>query len=529
MISSEKQLVEIFPSCRRIIGAESWQQIHGILDPSSFPEILASQLKSLDLAPWLPDLARLEYAIYYAATLRDELGNVPKEISHNPTLSIVQSGWTGLVEMLGQIVSADKQPIPGKDIILVWLKQSDSEPLIRTATGDELLALKIVVEGLDRKEIANANQTSLANIDKAIYLAVAQGLLLTPPSSLMRDSTVFDGGQKIPEKFLIARTFTLQWHLTQACDLHCKHCYDRSSIGDLSLADAETALDQFYHFCQDHHVDGQVSFTGGNPLLHPQFLEIYREATERGFLAAILGNPSTPERLAEICAIQKPEFFQVSLEGLVEHNDFIRGEGHFQRILAFLDYLREAGIYSMVMLTLTRKNLDQVLPLAELLRGKTDMFTFNRLSMVGEGAQLLTPNREEYESFLEDYLAASASNPVMGLKDNLINIIKERRGETLFGGCAGFGCGAAFNFVALLPDGGVHACRKFHSPIGNIHQQSLSDILDSADARRYRLGPEECNGCRIRHVCGGCLAVISSQGLDISKDRDRCCFLEQPN
>ena len=29
-----------------------------------------------------------------------------------------------------------------------------------------------------------------------------------------------------------------------------------------------------------------------------------------------------------------------------------------------------------------------------------------------------------------------------------------------FGGCTGFGCGAAFNFMAVLPDGEVHACRK---------------------------------------------------------------------
>ncbi len=111
------------------------------------------------------------------------------------------------------------------------------------------------------------------------------------------------------------------------------------------------------------------------------------------------------------------------------------------------------------------------------------------------------------------------------MKDNLINIMRTEAGQEPFGGCAGFGCGAAFNFVALLPDGEVHACRKFPSPIGNVNHQSLADIYDSEAAQRYRLGPSECRGCRIRHVCGGCLAVIGSQGLDISRDRDPCCFI----
>lgn len=81
-----------------------------------------------------------------------------------------------------------------------------------------------------------------------------------------------------------------------------------------------------------------------------------REAADRGFMTAILGNPMPRGRIEEILALQKPEFYQVSLEGLAAHNDYIRGAGHFERTLDFLDLLRELGIYSMVMLTLTRTN-----------------------------------------------------------------------------------------------------------------------------------------------------------------------------
>ncbi len=179
------------------------------------------------------------------------------------------------------------------------------------------------------------------------------------------------------------------------------------------------------------------------------------------------------------------------------------------------------------MLTLTRENMSEVLPLGEKLRGKTDLFTFNRLSQTGEGAALATAAKDEYKEFLQQYLEAVKTNPTMGLKDNLINIVKTDRGEKVFGGCTGYGCGAAFNFCSILPNGDMHACRKFQSPIGNVLESSLLELYNSDAAETYRLGPEECRGCKIRPVCGGCQAVIQSSGLDITLDKDPYCFLEE--
>lgn len=84
-----------------------------------------------------------------------------------------------------------------------------------------------------------------------------------------------------------------------------------------------------------------------------------------------------------------------------------------------------------------------------------------------------------------------------------------------------------FNFVALLPDGEVHACRKFPSPIGNVRESSLRAIYDSAEANRYRQGCGECRGCPVRSVCGGCLAVSHVRGLDVFRQRDPHCFMSE--
>jgi radical SAM protein with 4Fe4S-binding SPASM domain len=109
----------------------------------------------------------------------------------------------------------------------------------------------------------------------------------------------------------------------------------------------------------------------------------------------------------------------------------------------------------------------------------------------------------------------------------LINISRLRKGLPPFGGCTGHGCGAAFNFLTILPDGEAHACRKFPSFIGNINRQRLSEIYDSEAARSYRAGPSACKACPIRPGCGGCLASAYSYGFDVLKDKDPFCFIEE--
>ena len=320
--------------------------------------------------------------------------------------------------------------------------------------------------------------------------------------------------------------FTLQWHLTHACDMHCQHCYDRSRLAALKLDTALGVLDQLERFCAANDVKPSITLSGGNPFFYASFFELYREVAERGFPITILGNPVERDLLERMVAIKVPKYFQVSLEGLREHNDMIRGDGVYDRAMAFLPVLRELGIRSAVMLTLTSGNIDQVLPLAEELRGRADRFTFNRLSQVGEGSELEIPDRETYGRFMVEFLAAQKTNPILGFKDNLFNIFRHELGMKLFGGCTGQGCGAAFNFVALLPNGEVHACRKLPSKIGNILEEDLGTIYASPVAERYRRGCTECDGCPIRRKCGGCLAVSQGQGLDPFADKDPHCFMD---
>jgi selenobiotic family peptide radical SAM maturase len=476
---------------------------------------------------FLSDLARLEWALYQAGLGPSEGDPDPDRLIVNPVLQLLQLFFKNLVPLAQAAGNAESvAPESGEERVLVWRKAETGEVLSRAAREEDLLVLKIVLEEVALETAAAAGGVPAAAIENALKRAAEEGLLIAPRSKIRRDPAAYLHSVVRDREFLESPTFTLQWHITQACDLHCKHCYDRSQRSPLTWEQGVKILKDLDRFCREKRVQGQVSFTGGNPLLHPQFNELYRAARELGFGAAILGNPTTRDRLREIRAIGEPHFFQVSLEGLREHNDWIRGPGHFDRVMEFLEILKELNLYSMVMLTLTRDNLGQVIPLAELLRGKADSFFFNRLSQVGEGAQLQGPGREAYAPFLEAYLEAASGNPIMGLKDNLTNILHYRKGIPIFGGCTGYGCGAAFNFLTLLPDGEVHACRKLPSRIGNILETGLLEIYDSEEARRYRAGTSACRACPIRPVCGGCLAVAYGMGLDIFQDRDPFCFFD---
>lgn len=509
----------IYPTCCHFIKTAPPLPLDQQLKMDIF---LADHPEFLRDHPYLIDLARIEATRY---TTAENLSPVPNHLNSrqiNPNLTLIEVEWQNLPQLL---LDHTVVPHPAKGFVLIWIPQGENKVQCADASSHDLIALKMVTEQIDSRTAALEGNVSIGAIENLLYKAEHKGLLIAPASRIVRPPE-FHQGEVTDPGFFTTPTFTLQWHITQTCDLHCRHCYDRSAIADPDLKQCIRVLDELYDFCNEHHVHTQVTFTGGNPLLYTHFNQLYQEAADRGFMTAILGNPMPRDRIEEILAIRKPEFYQVSLEGLCDHNDYIRGRGHFDRVFTFLDLLQELDIYSMVMLTLTRANMDQVLDLAELLRGRVDLFTFNRLAMVGEGAELTSVPPAEYQNFLKAYLTATEENPCMGLKDNLINIQLHESGKELFGGCAGKGCGAAFNFVALLPNGEVHACRKFPSPIGNLNTQSLTDIYHGVLAKKYRKGPAACAECSIRPVCGGCLAVAYGFGLDIFSDRDPYCCID---
>jgi len=105
------------------------------------------------------------------------------------------------------------------------------------------------------------------------------------------------------------RLFRLPWNLadnsiswleiTQACNIYCDGCYRENIPGQhKSLSEIRHDLDVFSSL---RRADG-ISIAGGDPLVHPDIVEIVRDIHDRGLKAIINTNGSalTPELLHEL-------------------------------------------------------------------------------------------------------------------------------------------------------------------------------------------------------------------------------------
>src|SRR5208283_1913262 len=229
----------------------------------------------LGLPSYLPDLARIESVVARIKPL--EIPRSVNNISINPTVTLLEIPWKNLPKFLDSDKHDQCAPLPGNELVMVWKDSKTSSVYVREASKEDLLVLKLFVEGIEPHEAAAEGNVPVEFIDNAIEKAKSEGILLAPPSGIRRDFVLQDN---IPydEIFLSSPTFTIQWHITQACDLHCRHCYDRSDRTALDPALGHKILSDLSDFCGNMHVRGQVSFSGGNPLLYPNFRELYGAA-----------------------------------------------------------------------------------------------------------------------------------------------------------------------------------------------------------------------------------------------------------
>lgn len=518
-----QKISRIFTKTNQIMGPRAWQNLLILCGDSpnaeEFVEKIPEVQKECPLPDFLPELAVVEWALHKVRTSGIRIPGKVATYRMNPTLELIQCRWQ-LSSLFGTEGAVPKSEF---EFIIIWRHPVTKDIFLRPASDEDLLAIKMIAEGISVESVAGHGDMTVGQVEELLKKTARKGLLLAPPSKIKRDTGRFRRSKKI-SRFFTVPIFTIQWHITHACDLNCKHCYDRSRRSPLSPGHGLAILKDFHAFCRDRNVSGHVCFTGGNPFLYPHFSELYQAATDEGFSTSILGNPVPGSKLEKLLSIQYPRYYQVSLEGLPKHNDHIRGKGNFASVIEFLGVLRDLSVPSAVMLTLTKDNMDQILPLAERLRGHADRFTFNRLSMVGEATELQLPDKASYEAFLREYVQQAKKVSHINIKDNLINILREEEGESFFGGCTGYGCGAAFSFLTILPDGEVHACRKFPSPLGNVLQRDLAEIYDSELAEKYRGGSAACDSCSLKAVCGGCMAVTYSYRKNIFQDKDPHCF-----
>lgn len=161
------------------------------------------------------------------------------------------------------------------------------------------------------------------------------------------------------------------FHVTDRCNLACRHCLVSSGPAGAEGMPGEE-LRRALRQAADLGAD-TLYFTGGEPFLRTDMLEILRAATQDlGVTAVALTNGTLldAELVAALAALPREKLFlQVSLDGsCAARNDALRSRGSFERAVQGLRRAVAAGLSVTVATVVVKQNLDDLLPLATLVR-----------------------------------------------------------------------------------------------------------------------------------------------------------------
>jgi SynChlorMet cassette radical SAM/SPASM protein ScmF len=188
----------------------------------------------------------------------------------------------------------------------------------------------------------------------------------------------------------------LYFYLTEGCNLACRHCwlapkYDAngSRYAVLPVELFETAIRE----AQPLGLRG-VKLTGGEPLLHPNFIELLKivQRVELALTIETNGLLCTPVMAAEIARLPQ-RFVSVSLDGVdAANHEWVRGlPGSFEAACQAVRNLVEVGVKPQIIFSVMRHNANQVegvVRLAEELGA--DSVKFNVVQPTARGEKLHT-------------------------------------------------------------------------------------------------------------------------------------------
>ncbi|MEW5760770.1 MAG: radical SAM protein [Candidatus Thermoplasmatota archaeon] len=323
------------------------------------------------------------------------------------------------------------------------------------------------------------------------------------------------------------KPIVLQWHLTNRCNLKCKHCYmhdDPNYIDELKnelcFEECIKLIDDFHELLKFIDMNGRINFTGGDPLLKKEIYKLIEYARKKGIFVGILGNPDllsykVCKKLKSVGLLR----YQISIDGMEKTHDSLRKKGAFRKAIKGIRLLNKVGIPSVVMFTLSKRNACELIDVIRLAaKENVKIFDFARLVPIGSGINMLEDMLEpkEYRSLLlnvlEEYrkLNDSKCETYFGRKESLWALVYKELG--LMSGIAKShgGCSVGKSLITVMPDGKVYPCRRLPIQLGKFPEESIKEIFISSKVHS-RLSSSrllvKCRECELLTMCRGCMGV----------------------
>jgi MoaA/NifB/PqqE/SkfB family radical SAM enzyme len=264
-----------------------------------------------------------------------------------------------------------------------------------------------------------------------------------------------------------AQPLSASLELSYRCNWRCVFCYNPRhhdlrglpTARWLSLLDELRALGTLY-----------VALTGGEPLGHPDFLEIARGVRERAFALRILTNGAlvTEARAGEIARLM-PMAVELSLHGAraETHERTTATPGSFAAMLRGLDRLRERGVALVLKTPVTRLNEDE-------LDGMRELAEARGIPLRLDAA--LTP-RDDGDTGPLAYRATPAG--LLRMYRALAEQGVLPREERIKGGA---NCGLGRTTLAIDPEGNLFPCLQWRrAPLGNVRETPIGLVWSQSE------------------------------------------------
>ncbi len=343
------------------------------------------------------------------------------------------------------------------------------------------------------------------------------------------------------------------WNSTQRCNLSCVHCYSRSENKlypkELTTSEAKAFVDDLSDFGVK-----VLLFSGGEPLLRLDLLEVARYASDMGLRPVLSTNGTliTQEKAAQL----KDAGFSyvgVSLDGIGEINNRFRGKPDaFELAVAGIKNCLKAGVKTGLRFTVTKYNQKCVPEIFDFIEAQgIPRVCFYHLAYVGRGTTIANDDltHEETRAFIDYVLDKAESFHLKGLNTEILTVDNHADAAYLYlklkqkdpkkaehvldllklngGNSSGTGI-ACVDFT-----GNVHPDQFWqHYTLGNIRAHKFSQIwsnnkeplLEALRNRKIHL-EGKCSTCGFLNICNGNLRVRAEAIYGDIWAPDPACYL----
>ncbi len=343
------------------------------------------------------------------------------------------------------------------------------------------------------------------------------------------------------------------WNVTRRCNLKCVHCYshseDRNYPDELSFEEGTALIDDLAEFGSP-----VVLFSGGEPLIRRDILDLIRHAVSRNMRAVLSTNGTliTSEMAAKLKDIGL-SYVGISLDGLESVHDAFRGvPGTFARVMKAIKNCQEVGLKVGLRFTINRRNFKDIPGIFDLVEERNiPRICFYHLVYAGRGTDLVNEDLDHAQTrdvvdlimdrtrLLHDkglpvealtvdnhadgpylYLRLTSEDPKRA--EEVLKLLQMNEGNN---SGRGIGC--------VSWDGAVHADQFWrHHSFGNVRERRFSEIwTDPSDEFLMQLKEKKkhvkgrCSQCRWLDICGGNFRVRAEALYGDVWAPDPACYL----